>query len=100
MLNLKNGVGVHLKWTRPAIRDLNEAGKFIAMDSPQAAVRMAERVKEAVEYLTEHPNTGRSGRVPMTRELVVSGTPFIVVYRIRIPAIQILRVLHHARKWP
>ena len=91
---------MHLKWTRPAINDLKDAGEFIALDSPQAAERMAERVKEAVEYLTEFPNMGRPGRMPETRELIVSGTPFIIVYRIKVPAIEILRVLHHARKWP
>ncbi len=91
---------MHLKWTRPAINDLKEAGEFIALDSPQAAERMAERVKEAVEYLMEFPNMGRPGRVSEIRELVVSGTPFIVIYRIKMPAVEILRVLHHARKWP
>lgn len=41
---------------------------------------MAVRVQDAVENLIEHPNLGRPGRLPETRELVVSGTPFIVVY--------------------
>jgi addiction module RelE/StbE family toxin len=91
---------VHLKWTRPALGDLKEAGIFIASDNPEAAERMAERVREAVEYLMELPNMGRPGRVSGTRELVVSGTPFIVVYRVAAPAVQILRVLHHARNWP
>jgi plasmid stabilization system protein ParE len=44
---------------------------------------MAERIQEAVEYLMEYPNIGRPGRVSGTRELVVSGTPFVVVYRDR-----------------
>jgi len=91
---------VHLKWTLPSINDLKDAGEFIALDSLQAAERMAARVKEAVEYLTEFPNMGRPGRVSETRELVVSGTPFIVIYRVKAPAIEILRVLHHAKKWP
>lgn len=90
---------MHLEWTRPALGDLKEAGDFIALDNPKAAKRMADRVKEAVEYLTDHPNMGRQGRVSGTRELVVSGTPFIVVYRVIVPSVQILRVLHHARKW-
>ncbi|MCL4490630.1 MAG: type II toxin-antitoxin system RelE/ParE family toxin [Nitrospirae bacterium] len=91
---------MHLEWARPALGDLKEAGDFISRDNPQAAERMSERVKEAVEYLREYPNMGRPGRAAGTKELVVSGTPFIVVYRIKVPAIQILRVLHHARKWP
>ncbi|MCL4536705.1 MAG: type II toxin-antitoxin system RelE/ParE family toxin [Nitrospirae bacterium] len=91
---------MHLKWTRPAIKDLRDAGDFIALDNPTAADRMADRVKEAVEYLIQYPNIGRIGRVQGTRELIISGAPFIVVYRIKTPAIEILRVLHHARKWP
>ena len=91
---------MHLEWTRPAINDIEKAGDFIAGNNPPAAKRMAERVHESVEYLIQHPNMGRPGRVQGTRELIVSGTPFIVVYRVNVPAIQILRVLHHARKWP
>jgi toxin ParE1/3/4 len=61
---------------------------------------MALRVKEAVEYLIDHPNMGRPGRLVGTRELVISGTPFIAVYWVRGAAIQVLRVLHHAQRWP
>ncbi|MDQ7827232.1 MAG: type II toxin-antitoxin system RelE/ParE family toxin [Candidatus Eremiobacteraeota bacterium] len=43
---------------------------------------------------------GRPGRVPGTRELVVPGTKYIVAYRVRHRSLQILRVLHGARKWP
>ena len=61
---------------------------------------MAARVREGVEYLLDHPNLGRAGRVRGTRELVISGSPFVVIYRVRFDQVQILRVLHHARKWP
>jgi toxin ParE1/3/4 len=91
---------MHLEWTLKALGDLREAGNYIAEDNPQAAEKIADRVREAVEYLLEHPNTGRPGRLPTTRELVISGTPFIIVYWVRGMAVQILRVLHHSRKWP
>jgi len=91
---------MRLEWTFKAIGDLRQAGEYIPTDNPEAATRMAERVKEAVEYLQDHPNMGRPGRLANTRELVVSGTPFIVVYWVRAAAVQILRVLHHARRWP
>jgi plasmid stabilization system protein ParE len=35
-----------------------------------------------------------------TRELVVIGTPYIVIYRIEATAIVVLRVLHAAQRWP
>ena len=89
-----------LRWTLAALDDLKEAGEYIAREEPAAAQRMAGRVREAVEYLPDHPNLGRGGRLRDTRELVVTGTPFIVIYRVRLDTVQILRVLHHARKWP
>ncbi len=91
---------MHLEWTLKAVGDLREAGHFIAEDNPPAAEKIAERVQEGVEYLLNHPNMGRPGRLTNTRELVISGTPFIVVYWVRGTAVQILRVLHHLRKWP
>jgi toxin ParE1/3/4 len=91
---------MHLEWTLKAIDDLQKAGEYIALDNRKAAQRMAERVQEAVEYLIDHPNIGRPGRLSSTREFVISGTPFIVVYWVRGGAVQILRLLHHARKWP
>jgi toxin ParE1/3/4 len=43
---------------------------------------------------------GRAGRVAGSRELVVTGTPFVVAYRLKAESLQILAVLHAARKWP
>ena len=71
---------LRVEWSLPAIGDLKSAGEYIAEDNPDSATRMASRVIEAVEYLTDHPNIGRPGRIEETKELVVSGTPFIIVY--------------------
>ncbi len=43
---------------------------------------------------------GRTRRRPGTREWVIARTPFIVVYRVTRDHIDILRILHHAQKWP
>lgn len=91
---------MRIEWTRPAFNDLQDAGEYIAKDNPSAAARMAFRVQEAVESLADQPNLGRPGRVLNTRELVVTGTPFLVVYRVHLGGLQVLRVLHHARRWP
>jgi toxin ParE1/3/4 len=89
-----------LEWAAPALADLHAAGDYIVQENPTAAERMASRVQEAVELLQEHPNLGRPGRLTGTKELVVSGTPFIAVYRVRKGDVQILRLLHHALRWP
>ena len=90
---------MRLEWSGPALQDLRDAGDYIARENPQAAAKMAARVLEAVEYLLEFPGIGREGRLSDTKELVVTGTPFIVIYRQRVPTVQIVRVLHHARQW-
>ncbi|MDP2196877.1 MAG: type II toxin-antitoxin system RelE/ParE family toxin [Rhodocyclaceae bacterium] len=43
---------------------------------------------------------GRPGRVPGTRELVVTRFPYILPYRVREQAVEILRIFHTSRKWP
>jgi toxin ParE1/3/4 len=61
---------------------------------------MLERIFSAIEVLERHPEAGRRGRVPGTRELVILGTPFLVAYRVTGKGIDILALLHGARKWP
>ena len=55
---------------------------------------------EGVENLQLLPNMGRPGRLPHTRELVVSGTPFIIPYTVTGRGIEIIAVLHGSQKWP
>ena len=85
---------------RAARANLTAEAEFIAQDSPAAAERIVLRIVQAVERLKSHPAMGRPGRVAGTRELIVSGTPYIVPYRIRGNAVEIIRVFHSARKWP
>ena len=91
---------MRVRWTRRALRALDGIATYIAQDSPAAAGRILARVESAVTQLASHPSMGRSGRVAGTRELVVPGTPFIVPYRVRDEAVEILTVLHSARRWP
>jgi len=91
---------VRVRWLRDALRNLDEEAEYIARDNPDAAARTVLRISSAVEQLSNHPASGRTGRVPGTCELVVTGTPYIVPYRVRGDAVEILRVFHAARKWP
>ena len=52
------------------------------------------------QFLAEHPRIGRPGRVADTRELVISGLPYILPYRVASDRVEIIRVLHSARSWP
>jgi toxin ParE1/3/4 len=91
---------VRVRWLRRALRNLDEEAEYIARDNPNAAARIVQRIATSVEQLATHPASGRPGRVPGTRELVVSGTPYIVPYRVHGATVEILRIFHAARKWP
>ena len=91
---------MRVKWLRTALRNLEVEAEYIAQENPEAAARVVERVRDAVQKLADHPALGRSGRVSGTRELVVTGTPYIVPYRVRGNVVEVLRVQHAARKWP
>ena len=87
-------------WTRLAIADINKAYNYIAENNPSAASRIIEKIKKAVDALVRHPEMGRPGRVAGTREIIVPGTPFIVPYRIKAKRLEVLAVIHGARRWP
>jgi len=91
---------VQVRWLRRALKNLDEEAAYIARDNQEAAARVVEHIATSVARLASHPASGRPGRVPGTRELVVSGTPYIVPYRVRGETIEILRVFHGARRWP
>lgn len=75
---------------------------YIAERNPRAAMRVDDEIEQQADYLQEHPDMGRAGRVKGTRELVIQRTSFILVYRVRPRAkcIEVLRVLHGAQQWP
>jgi toxin ParE1/3/4 len=64
------------------------------------AITQGDRIAEQIDILQQHPQIGRPGRKQGTRELVISRTPFIVVYRIKAKRIELLRVLHGSQQWP
>jgi len=87
-------------WSRRALRHLRHLRDYIAQDNPDAAVGVAERILAGVELLAEHPNLGRPGRVPGTRELVVPATPYVIPYRVRAARLELIAVFHGRQKWP
>lgn len=91
---------MRVQWTRPAHRDLEAIGDYLARDAPAAAARLVSRILSQVDRLATFPGIGRVGRVPDTRELVIVGTPFIVPYRVRDDVVEVLAVYHGARRWP
>jgi len=89
-----------LQWSAASEEDRGRIFDFLAERNPAAALRMDERIDEAVEHLIEYPQIGREGRVEGTRELVIGNTPYIAAYKVGVEGILILRLLHGAQLWP
>lgn len=89
---------VEIVWSVLARSRLQEIRAFVARDKPDAAARLAMRIVAIVENLREHPNLGRAGAGPGIRELVIGGTPYIVLYRVRLGRVIIGTIWHGAQR--
>ena len=94
---------MQIKWTDLANIDLDQIEIYITKEnSPLVATDVVINMVDNVHLiLSDHPRAGRQGRLKNTRELVIDGLPFIVIYREPVDAncIEILRVFHNAQKW-
>lgn len=79
----------------PAIRDLEGIVDYIAMDNPVAADGVYRGIVAAAQRLPQFPALGRPGRHPETRELSVSGLPYLIVYEVGNEVVTILGLRGH-----
>ena len=91
---------MRIVWSRRAVQHLEAIRSYIAKDHPQAAHGLTARILEGVDLLAAHPHIGRAGRVIGTRELVVSGTPYVIPYRVKEDRLELIAVFHGKQKWP
>lgn len=91
---------MRLTWSALAIADRMAIFDFIVQENPAAAIRIDTKIEAGIRQLLQFPESGRTGRVPGTRELVITGTPYIAAYSVLSDRIRVLRVLHGAQVWP
>ena len=89
-----------IDWLRLALQDIEECAEYIARDDPETARLIVDRIWQEGQNLRTLPDRGRPGRVPGTRELVLQGLPYFLVYRVKGNTVQILRLIHTYRQWP
>ena len=89
---------VEIVWSALARTRLREIRAYVARDKPEAAERLAMRIVAVVEALRNHPYLGRVGAEPGIRELVIGGTPYIVLYRVRGQPVTISTIWHAAQR--
>lgn len=92
---------VRIVWTRRYLTELAAIGDYIGQHNPHAATRIVREIhSKTARLLSSNPFLGRVGEIMGTRELVISGTAYIVAYRVKETQIEILFVQHGAREWP
>ena len=85
---------MRLIFSRAAVYDLVRLREFIAQHSPEAAQRVAQRLRGAIERLVDMPQIGRPvenlpGEI---RELIFG--KYVVRYEVRQQSLYILRIWH------
>jgi plasmid stabilization system protein ParE len=88
---------VRLRYTRPALADLDSILDYIAAASPQGAQRVQRRIQHVIELLVTHPNIGVRTEDPTVRRLTTTPYPFLVFYEVLGDEIVVHAIRHSAR---
>lgn len=92
---------VSVVWTRPALASLLEIARYIQIENPSAARRLASAIKSKVARLEKFPESGRALlEFPTSdlREIIVSDHRVIYRYLKAASRVEILAVRHGARE--
>lgn len=92
-----------LRYTPQARLHLDAIAEYVGARNPAAAQRVGARIGEMIDLLAAFPHMGRKGQLPGTREMVVPGLPYVIVYRIESgdeEALAILGIYHGAQRRP
>ena len=90
---------MQIRWEEGAINDLINIRDYTQKDNPAAAQKVAKKILSTVDLLLDHPLLGKAGRIHKTRELVIAGTPYTVVYIAEFEAVTLLRIFHQRQSW-
>lgn len=87
-------------WAKSALLDLIAIRAYIAQYHPHAAARIAAEIVATAELLVLNPALGTALPKPGYRRLVIGGTVYILIYRIRSEDLEILEVFDARRRRP
>jgi toxin ParE1/3/4 len=91
---------MRIRWTLPAAEALECIADSIARDNPPAAHRVVNTLYDRAEQLADFPLRGRVGCLENTRELLIPGLPYIIIYRVRGETVEIVSIFHGSRRFP
>lgn len=85
-------------WTEPALADLDAIADYIALENPQAASELVQRVFAHVDQLVAHPESGsRPLELKRSRYRQIVEPPCRVFYRFDGNTVLVLHVMRSER---
>lgn len=90
---------MRVRWTRASSVDLDHIWNYLNEHHPEFTSSTIRTIYNDVRRLAFAPRLGRVGREEGTRELVISGLPYIAVYRVKDESVEILHIFHGAQDW-
>lgn len=69
-----------LKWAPDALLRAAALRAELRTKSKPYAKKVGARIRELTAHLRRHPALGREGFIPGTRELILDGVPYAIVY--------------------
>ncbi|MCL6706634.1 type II toxin-antitoxin system RelE/ParE family toxin [Pseudomonas sp. R2.Fl] len=92
---------MNVNFSPQAVSDLHSIHSHIAENDRPTADRVISRIRQVTEILAAFPLLGRQGSVAGTRELVVAGLPYTIVYVIVTETdLDVLTIVHERRRYP
>jgi addiction module RelE/StbE family toxin len=89
---------MQIVWLPRAVENLEEIRLYIAEERPASAERVAQKIKQAVAMLEDHPQIGKPSLLNGFRELQVAGLPFVIPYKVMGDKLIVVRVFHNKQK--
>jgi len=90
---------MRIRWTVPAAGDLDGIKDYLQKHFPHFAEPTVRTIYQRIRSLKAAPRRGRPGHRAGTRELTLSPLPYVVFYRVKSDAIEILHIYHGAQNW-
>jgi addiction module RelE/StbE family toxin len=88
---------MRLRYTRPALADLDSILEYITKHSPQGAARVHARIQTIVNLLLSHPHIGIQTDDPTIRRINTSPYPYLIFYEVAGDEIIVHALRHGAR---
>ena len=88
---------MRLRYTRPALADLDSILNHIARHTPQGATRVHARIEAIIGLLLSHPRIGAHTEDKTVRRIPTTPYPYLIFYEVSGDEIVIHAIRHAAR---